>query len=133
MNEVYMKKDGEFKPLMLAIGDGADFIVEQGTSGIWTYRKWSSGICECWGSITTGTLTMNATGSIYASEVISYDAPDFLNNIITIQYTGSNLGVLGCTYASSDFAQHTLSLRVNKTTNNTASVTIRIAIQGKWK
>ena len=26
-----------------------DFVVEQGTSGIWTYRKWSSGICEYWG------------------------------------------------------------------------------------
>ncbi len=26
-----------------------DFVVEQGTSGIWTYRKWNSGICEYWG------------------------------------------------------------------------------------
>lgn len=28
----------------------ADYIVEQGTSGIWTYRKWASGVAECWGS-----------------------------------------------------------------------------------
>ena len=27
-----------------------DFIVEQGTEGIWTYRKWNSGIAECWGT-----------------------------------------------------------------------------------
>ena len=27
-----------------------DYIVEQGTSGIWTYRKWKSGIAECWGN-----------------------------------------------------------------------------------
>lgn len=26
----------------------ADYVVEQGTSGIWTYRKWASGIAECW-------------------------------------------------------------------------------------
>ena len=26
-----------------------DYIVDQGTSGIWTYRKWNSGIAECWG------------------------------------------------------------------------------------
>lgn len=26
-----------------------DFVVEQGTSGIWIYRKWASGIAECWG------------------------------------------------------------------------------------
>lgn len=25
-----------------------DYIVEEGTSGIWTYRKWASGIAECW-------------------------------------------------------------------------------------
>ena len=27
-----------------------DYIVEQGVSGIWTYRKWNSGIAECWGT-----------------------------------------------------------------------------------
>ena len=27
----------------------ADFIVEQGTSGIWYYRKWNSGLCELFG------------------------------------------------------------------------------------
>lgn len=36
-------------------GTAVDLIVEQGTSGIWTYRKWSSGISECWGSVTTTT------------------------------------------------------------------------------
>ncbi|MBQ6815737.1 MAG: hypothetical protein IJP26_00705 [Clostridia bacterium] len=25
-----------------------DYILEQGTSGIWTYRKWNSGLYECW-------------------------------------------------------------------------------------
>lgn len=32
-----------------------DYVVESGTSGIWTYRKWNSGLAECWGTyITTG-------------------------------------------------------------------------------
>ena len=29
-----------------------DYIISQGTSGIWTYRKWNSGIAECWGKWT---------------------------------------------------------------------------------
>lgn len=33
------------------IKQSASYIVEQGTSGIWTYRKWSDGIAECWCSI----------------------------------------------------------------------------------
>lgn len=28
---------------------GVDFIVEQGSSGTWYYRKWNSGFAECWG------------------------------------------------------------------------------------
>nr|DAF70057.1 MAG TPA: Putative tail protein [Caudoviricetes sp.] len=27
----------------------SDFVIAQGTSGIWTYRKWASGNCEFWG------------------------------------------------------------------------------------
>ena len=30
-----------------------DYIVEQGTSGIWYYRKWSSGTAECYGTLST--------------------------------------------------------------------------------
>lgn len=26
-----------------------DYVVEEGTSGIWTYRKWNSGLVEYWG------------------------------------------------------------------------------------
>ena len=34
-----------------------DYIVEQGTSGIWTYRKWSSGVAECWGRTASKTIS----------------------------------------------------------------------------
>ncbi len=34
-----------------------DFVVEHGTSGIWTYRKWASGIAECWGTSDVVTVT----------------------------------------------------------------------------
>lgn len=30
-----------------------DYIIEQGVNGIWTYRKWASGIAECWGVLNT--------------------------------------------------------------------------------
>jgi hypothetical protein len=35
----------------MSIGNNAltDFVVEQGTSGIWFYRKWNSGLCELFG------------------------------------------------------------------------------------
>lgn len=42
----------------------ADYVVEQGTSGIWNYRKWNSGISECWLN-----STRNVSGS--QSSIIS--------------------------------------------------------------
>ena len=29
-----------------------DYVVGQGIQGIWTYRRWASGIAECWGMYT---------------------------------------------------------------------------------
>lgn len=29
----------------------ADYVVEAGTYGAWTYQKWNSGIAECWGEV----------------------------------------------------------------------------------
>ena len=45
-----------------------DFVVEEGTKGIWTYRKWNSGIAECWGTSSV-TSTFNKTwGALYVCE-----------------------------------------------------------------
>lgn len=58
----------------------ADHVVEQGTSGIWTYRKWASGIAECWGysskslNISANTVvsfgTLNFPTSLFVSAPI---------------------------------------------------------------
>lgn len=42
----------------------ADYIVAQGTSGNWRYRKWNSGVSECW-----ITSSRNVSGS--SSSIIS--------------------------------------------------------------
>lgn len=42
-----------------------DHVIGQGTDGIWTYRKWNSGIAECWG-------TFSSTSSHYAGPYASF-------------------------------------------------------------
>ena len=51
-----------------------DYVLEQGTIGIWTYRKWASGVSECWGSYTAtggsstdGSLYWKGTSAMYPS------------------------------------------------------------------
>ena len=47
-----------------------DYIVEQGTTSTGSYRKWSSGILECW-LRTTQTLAINsAYGSMYINNYV---------------------------------------------------------------
>lgn len=53
------------------------YIEESGTSGIWTYRKWSDGTAECWGRTTVDDVKMNKQwGVLYAADkstnIISY-------------------------------------------------------------
>lgn len=45
-----------------------DYVVEQGTKGIWTYRKWDSGIAECWGQTHHSVPTSTAWGNIFVSQ-----------------------------------------------------------------
>lgn len=40
-------------------------IVEQGVSGIWTYRKWSDGTAECWGAKSITANSWQTWGSWY--------------------------------------------------------------------
>nr|DAI02201.1 MAG TPA: hypothetical protein [Caudoviricetes sp.] len=45
---------------------GADYITAQGTTGVWTWRKWASGTAEMWAVFGTDTLAIgDAWGSLY--------------------------------------------------------------------
>lgn len=45
---------------------GADYITAQGTTGVWTWRKWASGIAEMWAVFGADTLAIgDAWGSLY--------------------------------------------------------------------
>lgn len=42
---------------------GVDYIVSQGTSGNWRYRRWKSGTYECWGTYTQQSASPNVDNS----------------------------------------------------------------------
>ncbi len=45
-----------------------DFIVEQGTDGIWAYEKWNSGKAVCWGTTSPSQTSVSSQwGGLYAS------------------------------------------------------------------
>lgn len=53
-------------PAELKSDIGSDYIAEQGTTGVWTWRKWASGTAELWAVFGTDTLAIDeAWGSLY--------------------------------------------------------------------
>lgn len=64
------KDDFAFHVPVTIEGNSVPTIVEEGTSGIWRYRKWSSGVSECWGTVTLTTSFSTTWGSLYASGAI---------------------------------------------------------------
>lgn len=55
------------KQIAYKLGLIADYIVEQKTSGIWTYEKWNSGKAVCWGLWTTTSTFPTTYGGAYES------------------------------------------------------------------
>lgn len=64
----------------LIIGDDAvtDFVLAEGTDGIWYYRKWHSGKVECWGRSSVSVNISEPWGAIYYGSVDSYAYPSGL-------------------------------------------------------
>ena len=65
-------------PAELLADLGADYIVEQGISGGWRYRKWASGLAECWGEVAANTAITEALGAMYMVVTDYFSWPDAL-------------------------------------------------------
>ena len=114
----------------------ADYIVSHGTSGIWTYRKWASGVAECWLeselTLTGSTPVANMNGSAYLSYV-DVDLPFTFKT----QPRGVANGVLGTgtgfvnVWCRNGYNEITVYVTGNQ---NSAAITIRsMIVTGRWK
>lgn len=114
----------------------ADYIVSQGTSGIWTFRKWASGVAECWLeselTLTGSTPVANMNGSAY----LSYVDVDLPFTFKTQPRAVAN-GVLGTgtgfvnVWCRNGYNEITVYVTGNQ---NNAAITIRsMIVTGHWK
>lgn len=112
-----------------------DYVVEQGTDGIWTYRKWASGVSECWGE--TGAITLTpytAFGSFngYMTTInfpqgLFIDIPYFTYSA----YIGSGFALTG-TLAGASSATYA-NVYALATASGSQGTTWKIIAKGRWK
>ena len=77
-----------------------DFVLEAGTSGGWTYKKWNGGTYELFGTFTrTTTSDPTAVGSMFCSEEFLIPAPFDIDDAVV---TGSADGMSSITNGGTD-------------------------------
>lgn len=115
-----------------------DYIVEQGTSGIWTYRKWYSGIAECWGRYTANGINAakNNYSGYYYSDIIEILLPcDFLS-IEDYQVNGGSEDRVNFARDYGIYSgNNKVGLRICEHQSEATSVDISVyvSVKGRWK
>lgn len=115
----------------------ADYVVEQGTSGIWTYRKWNSGIAECWGLYTNSSITFTAaTGAAggYRANATGINFPfTFASEpLVTATHNGTSsdyYGVVSNVYTTTSYC----SIWLDRGNSATGQIKVHIRVIGTWK
>jgi hypothetical protein len=126
--------DAQHAYLFLDTGNTKDYVVEQGTNGIWTYRKWNSGIAECWGNVSTKPTTVNGNNEVSANLPFTFVGTDYKVNISPAKAAMYVTSFGDC--ATNGIITHTTSsfTMAYKYSYGTAyAVSFNVNVYGKWK
>lgn len=110
------------------------YIVEEGTEGVWTYRKWSDGTAECWGRTDVASHSYTANGGYFA---VSESLPNGLfattPPIVVVSGKIATNGLTDIGYTSADSTTRVQTYLINR---NTSAVTqtgnVYWIVRGKW-
>lgn len=116
------------------ITPNADYIVEQGTSGIWTYRKWASGVAECWGVYNGDNESLTTATAPFASYWLKDIAYPFTFIEYPVVSTTANIGtgyaIMGRNY---DYKEQVRVLYYSSMGAGTTHIRAGFYVIGKWK
>lgn len=140
---VSIKRDLTVTGNIITGGNAVPTIVAQGTVGMWTYRKWSDGVAECWGISTVSTAITTAWGSMYVGNTkmsrLNYPSELFIAKpveMVTVQSPSNAVWVFAesGTNGVNDISTSAI-YNVCRPTQITAASTYYLSfyIKGKWK
>lgn len=115
----------------------ADYVVQTGKSGIWTYRLWNSGVAECWGRLLPTQYTINtAWGALYVKDnaILRQDYPFTFKELPVVSMSLYNTvgncwaytGTVGSTSQSPAYG-------LARGTSGSVTVGVELTAIGKWK
>lgn len=114
----------------------ADYIVEEGTSGIWTYRKWASGIAECWGKFSQN-VSAYAQGAFVVGDTsvsaypFNFVSAPFLT--VMVQRVGTGGGYATYDYDRTNYANFIVNGSSPTPIGTAMDITAKCYAIGRWK
>ena len=111
---------------------GADYIVEQGKRGVWTYRKWDRGVAECWGQ---PAKSVASSGTFLGANAYSTNFALPSGLFVSVDSANANPRV-GSNYAIPAYIYTTpTSVGVDALSNEsgTKDFSANIFVRGRWK
>ena len=114
-----------------------DYVIQRGTSGLWTYQKWNSGKYECWGKTSEMTLTdVGPWGTLYYDRTPRTYYPTGANfiEIPSVFVTraapsGSGLYIIQPANQSTGY----IDFYVMSPQSGNITVTLDLHVIGRWK
>lgn len=108
-------------------------VVEQGTSGNWTWHKWSDGTAEAWFKYTEPTATaFTASGNFYYRGIAGLYFPSGLFTTTPIVQATIQMGNVGSCEIQS-INSTTCSITVLSAVSTARAVTVNLYVVGRWK
>lgn len=122
---------GEFDEVRDSVSH--DYIVAQGTSGIWFYRKWNSGLAEFWGG-----KELSGTGSFNAPAInFPFRLTNLLYKSASAIYSSGSKGVYilsgsGASISLVDTGVYKINQDIKDNSTTTVAF-IQYNVKGLWK
>lgn len=108
----------------------ADYVVETGTNGGWTYKKWKGGTYEMFGTFTVTPSESTQNSSLYRTNNMTIAVPF---KISSAYVTGTVVGYYWITNGGiSGTDKITLRLMSDKTFSTTAAIEVRLHVVGVY-
>lgn len=127
------------KQIAYKLGLIADYVVEQGTISGWKYRKWNSGLAECWNLITWSSGNWVAWGNLFYSELYSPRTafPFTFTKVPEVYpafypYSAEGWLATSVQVANTESLGRYYIVRPTSTTSN-ANLCVSVYVVGKWK
>ena len=108
-----------------------DYVIETGTSGGWTYRKWKSGWYQLFGTFNVKPSESAINGTLYRTNNMTVAVPF---NIKSAYVTGTAVGFYWITNGGiSGDSAITLRLMSDKTFSTTNTIEVRLVVEGIYE